>query len=275
MKKFRLLALVLAAVTCLSAFSTLAVSAADYDAAYDVNGDEMVNTKDLTRLMKFIAGDNVTAASTDINGDGTVNTKDLTRLMKYIAGESGGSGNGGSGSGSAYVDNFNALKNWILENGTYDSANSWSQWVSGAYTEDNGSPYIISFTYHYSTGMLELGLAYLSTASEEPRYGLMDATSVFLSPGDNIDGYAAYIFSFDVESQLDFLGYYQGELGIASYAAGSDLSYADRNLGGWDSNYMDSYLVSSMTFAMYNFDYELSAQNVGVSLYDLGFVSFQ
>ena len=54
----------------------------------DVNGDGIVNSKDLTRLMKYIAGDPNAKleGSGDINGDGTVNSKDLTRLMKVIAG---------------------------------------------------------------------------------------------------------------------------------------------------------------------------------------------
>ena len=56
----------------------------------DINGDNTVNNKDLTRLMKYLAGENVDVveAALDVNGDGTVNNKDLTRLMKYLAGES-------------------------------------------------------------------------------------------------------------------------------------------------------------------------------------------
>lgn len=56
----------------------------------DINGDGVVNNKDLTRLMKYLAGEDVVVneAALDINGDGTVNNKDLTRLMKYLAGES-------------------------------------------------------------------------------------------------------------------------------------------------------------------------------------------
>ena len=55
----------------------------------DINGDGSVNSKDLTRLMKYLAGENVTivAVALDVNGDGSVNNKDLTRLMKYLAGE--------------------------------------------------------------------------------------------------------------------------------------------------------------------------------------------
>ena len=53
----------------------------------DVNGDGVVNSKDLTRLMKFIAGEKVDVpGGSDINGDSVTNAKDLTRLMKIIAG---------------------------------------------------------------------------------------------------------------------------------------------------------------------------------------------
>lgn len=55
----------------------------------DINGDEAVNSKDLTRLMKYLSGEDlfVVEESLDINGDGDINIKDLTRLMKYLAGE--------------------------------------------------------------------------------------------------------------------------------------------------------------------------------------------
>lgn len=55
----------------------------------DINGDDAVNNKDLTRLMKYLAGEDVVVVedALDVNGDGTVNNKDLTRLMKYLAGE--------------------------------------------------------------------------------------------------------------------------------------------------------------------------------------------
>ena len=55
----------------------------------DINGDGVVNTKDLTRLMKYLSGEEVDVVSeaADVNGDGAVNGKDLTRLMKYISGK--------------------------------------------------------------------------------------------------------------------------------------------------------------------------------------------
>lgn len=55
----------------------------------DINGDGVVNNKDLTRLMKYLAGENVIVvqAALDVNGDNAVNNKDLTRLMKHLAGE--------------------------------------------------------------------------------------------------------------------------------------------------------------------------------------------
>lgn len=41
------------------------------------------------RLLPLLAGESVTVVTEalDVNGDGTVNNKDLTRLMKYLAGE--------------------------------------------------------------------------------------------------------------------------------------------------------------------------------------------
>lgn len=55
----------------------------------DINNDGKVNNKDLTRLMKYLAGEEVTVVeqALDVNGDGKTNNKDLTRLMKYLAGE--------------------------------------------------------------------------------------------------------------------------------------------------------------------------------------------
>ena len=55
----------------------------------DINGDGTVNNKDLTRLLKYLAGEDVEVVkdASDTNNDGAVNNKDLTRLLKYIAGE--------------------------------------------------------------------------------------------------------------------------------------------------------------------------------------------
>lgn len=65
----------------------ICIYAGEYPVYGDVNGDGAVNSKDLTRLMKYVAGENVEIYGGDINGDGTVNAKDLTRLMKYISGD--------------------------------------------------------------------------------------------------------------------------------------------------------------------------------------------
>ena len=57
--------------------------------AGDVNGDGKVNSKDLTRFLKYLAGNNVEVVeeALDVTGDGSVNTKDLIRLLKFLSGE--------------------------------------------------------------------------------------------------------------------------------------------------------------------------------------------
>ena len=64
------------------------VSVIDYVPG-DINGDNVVNNKDLNRLMKYLAGDDVEVneLALDVNGDNVVNNKDLNRLMKYLAGD--------------------------------------------------------------------------------------------------------------------------------------------------------------------------------------------
>ncbi len=55
----------------------------------DVNGDGIVNLKDLARIRKYMAGDDaeINMAAADVTGDGKVNLKDLTRMRKYFAGD--------------------------------------------------------------------------------------------------------------------------------------------------------------------------------------------
>lgn len=54
----------------------------------DINGDKIVNSKDLIRLRKYFTGWNVDVdiLACDCNGDGSVNSKDLIRLRKYFSG---------------------------------------------------------------------------------------------------------------------------------------------------------------------------------------------
>lgn len=55
----------------------------------DVNGDNSLDARDLSRLMRLIADDkrfdDPECINADVNGDGTVNAKDIIRLMKLIA----------------------------------------------------------------------------------------------------------------------------------------------------------------------------------------------
>ena len=55
----------------------------------DINGDGIVNTKDITTLRRYnVGGYNLTVIedAVDVNKDGTVNTKDITTLRRYNAG---------------------------------------------------------------------------------------------------------------------------------------------------------------------------------------------
>ena len=53
----------------------------------DINGDNSVNNKDLTRLFQYLSDWDVEVneAALDVNGDGAVNNKDLTRLFQYLS----------------------------------------------------------------------------------------------------------------------------------------------------------------------------------------------
>ena len=84
---FLSLMIVLSSISCMGTFIASAINAAPV--AGDINGDGNVNSKDLTRFMKYLAGEDVevAAATVDPNGDGATNNKDLTRLMRYIAGD--------------------------------------------------------------------------------------------------------------------------------------------------------------------------------------------
>ncbi len=54
----------------------------------DMNGDYVVNNKDLTRLFQYLSGwdVNVNDKALDTNRDGVINNKDLTRLFQYMSG---------------------------------------------------------------------------------------------------------------------------------------------------------------------------------------------
>jgi hypothetical protein len=52
----------------------------------DINGDGMVDNKDVIRLMRHLKYNDVeyVADALDVNGDGEVGNKDVTRLMRYL-----------------------------------------------------------------------------------------------------------------------------------------------------------------------------------------------
>ncbi|MBO4734005.1 MAG: hypothetical protein J5662_05955, partial [Clostridia bacterium] len=53
----------------------------------DINGDGLLNNKDLTRLFQYLSDWDVSVneQALDVNGDGLVNNKDLTRLFQYLS----------------------------------------------------------------------------------------------------------------------------------------------------------------------------------------------
>lgn len=55
----------------------------------DINGDGVVNNKDLSLLSRYLSGWknlNVNEAALDVNGDGKVNNKDMSLLFQYLSG---------------------------------------------------------------------------------------------------------------------------------------------------------------------------------------------
>ena len=75
-------------INCTVAAADLTIKAASTVLPGDVNGDGVVNNKDLTRLQRYLAGwaVEINEANSDCNGDGVINNKDLTRLQRYLAG---------------------------------------------------------------------------------------------------------------------------------------------------------------------------------------------
>ena len=53
----------------------------------DINGDGIVNIKDITRLVNYLNDNSayeVINKALDVNGDGVVSIKDVTRLEAYL-----------------------------------------------------------------------------------------------------------------------------------------------------------------------------------------------
>lgn len=55
-------------------------------AVSDANGDNAINAKDATMVLKMVVGLEPKNGKGDVNGDGKVNAKDATEILKYIVG---------------------------------------------------------------------------------------------------------------------------------------------------------------------------------------------
>ena len=111
LKKKSILLVVLAMVfVCIPVIEYVAVNAENSYSYGDINGDGDINTKDIVRLMKYIAedGEGIEAYSTDLNGDDRTDARDLVRLMKYIADKAVDSDDSDS-SGSSSGDSVTAV----------------------------------------------------------------------------------------------------------------------------------------------------------------------
>ena len=52
----------------------------------DINGDGLVNNKDVLRLIRYLkdTSTQVVEENLDVNGDGFVNNKDVLRLIRFL-----------------------------------------------------------------------------------------------------------------------------------------------------------------------------------------------
>lgn len=69
--------------------SAAEVETVDVEYKGDVNGDGIINAKDVTQLRRFLAGGwnaEINEDEADLNEDGAVNAKDVTVLRRYLAG---------------------------------------------------------------------------------------------------------------------------------------------------------------------------------------------
>ena len=92
----KIISLLLAVIMMVSFFAVYASAENEAESTVmlgDVNGDNFINIKDISALMKYLAKwdiythyPNFTLEAAEVTHDGVVNLQDATRLMKYIAG---------------------------------------------------------------------------------------------------------------------------------------------------------------------------------------------
>ena len=82
----KIVSLLLCLLTAVSVFTYTGVSAASLKG--DVNGDGVIDNKDVVALFRYVSGDTAgaVAENCDYNGDGQKNNKDVTLLFRAVSG---------------------------------------------------------------------------------------------------------------------------------------------------------------------------------------------
>lgn len=259
MKKMRFSAIILAALICFGTLGTLGASAeSNYVATRDVNGDGEVDTKDLTRLMKYVSGADVTVSSSDINLDGVVNTKDISRLMKFIAGPD-----------SKFKNTYNELVSWTKENGTYEvydeqTGAGFYMYKVDRYTSD-GEVFTVGIGYSPDEDSIMIAYAGINGVDKGYRSDLLDSITILVNRESETNDRASYVVLYDNETLMDLSAYVMGSFYMSDI--GID-SYIDANFGVWDEAGMLSYTEALIRHTLLEVNRLLPN---GLYLWDLGF----
>jgi hypothetical protein len=121
----------------------------------DVNGDGIVNLKDIIELKLIILGLISPTDNADVNDDGIVNNSDLKALLDLLLGQSSshGGGGGGGGGGAATTNQVSFNASYISSYGPGTTGQTFTSRVNIAQTSFlyNGS-----FTIDYNSSVLRV-----------------------------------------------------------------------------------------------------------------------